>query len=276
MGLLFAPEALNAWPQIQFLWITVRQEGQVLTIQLNRPEKRNAFTPTMVTELALALAYAEQQSSVWCVVLEATGPVFCAGMDLAVFQNPALDKPNTTLPQPIREVTLGEAFAQLNKPSIASVQGAVLAGGFLLIGGCTFVVAVDSVTLALPEVRRGIFPMQVMAALLPILPPRKILDLCLTARQLTANEAYDWGIVTHLCTSETLQESTQQLVETLLEGAPLAIQKGMAALRMLAEVPEKSRPVFLKQQLDQIRFSDDAQEGILAFQEKRKPRWTNR
>ena len=88
----FKKEDIQNFKNISFKFIKTKHEGNVFTIRLNRPEKRNAFTPTMVQEIAFALEFAHFQQNIWCVFIEAEGNVFCAGMDLNVFQNPDLDE----------------------------------------------------------------------------------------------------------------------------------------------------------------------------------------
>lgn len=277
------PFYTDATSLIPFTQIVAEQANKVLTIRLNRPEKRNAFTPTMIAELAYVLQFAKYNNDVWCVVLEAEGGVFCAGMDLNVFHNPDLDIKNEFLPQPNREITIGDAFTMLCKPSIAKVLGNVYAGGFLFICGCTFVVATQNVEFSLPEVKRGIFPMQVMASLLKIMPQRKVLEMCILGKNYTAEEVFRMGIVTHLVpqkeypkqTQISIDDYTNQLINSVLENSPFAIQKGLEAFNELENIGEENRHSFLINQLNEIRKSDDAQEGINAFKEKRKPIWKN-
>ena len=272
----FSVTDIDQFPKVEFKFIKTKLEQQLFTITLSRSEKRNAFTPTMVKELAFALAYANHEADVWCIVIEAEGPVFCAGMDLNVFQNPALDTLNETLPQVEKEITLGNAFNSLSKPTIAKVKGNVLAGGFLIIGGCTFVIATKESQFGLPEVKRGIFPMQVMATLLKIMPQRKVLEMCILGKNYTAEEALQLGLVTHLSTQEEIESDTSTLITNILEAAPLAINKGIEAYHSLADIPESQQHAYLINILQQIKSSEDAQEGILAFKEKRKPIWKNK
>lgn len=271
--MFFTESDIQKFTEVVFSLIKVKQEGHVFTITLNRPEKKNAFTPTMIQEIAFALEYAHFQNDIWCVVLEAEGTVFCAGMDLNVFQNPDLDIKNTSLPQPLKEITIGDAFKYLEKPCTAKVVGSVFAGGFLFIGGCTFVVASENAQFGLPEVKRGIFPMQVMATLLKIMPQRKVLEMCILGKNYTATEAKELGIVTHLSTKENIHSDTNHLIESILENSPFAIKKGLEALNHLSNIRENEQHEYLINILQEIRESDDAKEGILAFKEKRKPNW---
>lgn len=261
---------------VEFNFIKAKHENHVFRIKLNRPEKRNAFTPSMLKELAYALQYAHENDEVWCVVLEAEGPVFCAGMDLNVFQNPDLDIKNEELPEANREITIGDAFAMLHKPCLAKVEGSVFAGGFLFICGCTFVVSTQNAIYGLPEVKRGIFPMQVMASLMKIMPERKVLEMCVLGKNYTAKEAFELGLVTHLVSeNESIDDVVEDLVNQVLENSPFAIKKGLEAFQKLPNLPENEKHEYLIGQLNAIRNSEDAKEGIAAFKEKRKPNWKN-
>jgi enoyl-CoA hydratase/carnithine racemase len=269
-------EDLSKFPKVSFQFIKTEQKDRVFTIRLNRPEKRNAFTPTMVNEIAFALEFANSQPAIWCVIIESEGTVFCAGMDLITFQNPDLNDGNISLPPSIKEVNLGDAFKNLTKPSIAKVQGNVLAGGFLLIAGCTFVVATPNVEFSLPEVKRGLFPMQVMATLMQIIPKRKVLEMAILGKKYSGEEALHLGLVTHLSAIEEVDETCTTLTAEILENSPFAIQKGIEALKEIAEIPSNEHFSFLAEKLKELKKSEDAKEGIAAFKEKRKPRWLNK
>lgn len=271
--MFFSKSEANKYKEVEFQLIKTKQEGNLFTIRLNRPDKRNAFTPTMVHEIAFALAYAHFCNDIWCVLVEAAGTVFCAGMDLNIFQNPELDVKNETLPPPLREITIGDAFKYLEKPCIAKVEGNVLAGGFLFIGGCTFVVATEEAQFGLPEVKRGIFPLQVMATLLKIMPQRKVIEMCVLGKNYTAKESFDLGLVTHLSSKNTIENDTNLLINSILENSPFAIKKGFEALNKLQNLPENEQHQYLLSILQEIKNSPDAKEGILAFKEKRKPIW---
>ncbi|WAC11723.1 enoyl-CoA hydratase/isomerase family protein [Dyadobacter pollutisoli] len=272
----YTKEDVRKFDSVTFLYIKASLSSHIFTITLNRPEKRNAFTPTMAEEITFALAYAHFNPEVWCVIVNASGPVFCAGADLNAFHDQSADIKNPDLPVIREEVKLGDAFAQLLKPSIAQVEGPVLAGGFLIICGCTFVVSTNVATYSLPEVKRGLWPMQVMASLMQIIPARKVLEMCITAKSYDTQEAYNVGLVTQISDKDNIANAVITLAHQILQNAPLAIQTGMKAFRDLSEIPENQRHSFLKAQLDLLLQTDDAKEGTSAFKEKRKPDWTGK
>lgn len=250
-------------------FIRTRKDGYVFTLTLARPEKRNAFTPTMVNEIDHALKAANTDREVRVVVIDAEGPVFCAGMDLKAFTDPAEDRPNPALEN--RDLSLGEVMGQLNKPSVALIEGKVIAGGFLIVAECTFVLARQEVEFSLPEVKIGIFPFQVLASLLKIMPQKKALQLCISGEPFSARQAQEYGIV-----DQMLEEGTaERLMSRLTENAPLAVTRGFEALKGLEAVDKTDRFHYLMQALNRLRDSQDAGEGIRALFEKRKPEWKN-
>ncbi|SEJ64329.1 Enoyl-CoA hydratase/carnithine racemase [Dyadobacter koreensis] len=271
--LFFKEEDISKFDTVQFLYIKTFLKGNIFEITLDRPEKRNAFTPTMANEIAYALAYAKGQIEIRCVIMKAEGPVFCAGADLNAFHDPMADQKNLTLPESIEEVRLGEAFASLHKPCIAQVEGSVFAGGFLIICGCTFVVSVPEANFSLPEVKRGIWPMQVMASLLDIIPKRKILEMSITGKSYSAEEGLHLGIVTQISDKETIEKEVHKLADVICSNAPYAIKSGIEALQNISDIAENDRHNYLKSQLDKLLKSEDAKEGTAAFKEKRNPIW---
>ena len=274
--MFFSTKEIEQFANVAFNFIIVQEEEHTLTLTLNRPEKRNAFTPAMVSEIVYALQYAQLQQHIWCIIIKANGPVFCAGMDLNVFNNPLLNTPNATLPKAQGNINLSDTFQQLTKPTISQVEGAVLAGGFLIICNCTFVVSTEEATFGLPEVKRGLFPMQVIASLLTIMPQRKALQLCILAENLSAQQAKEYGIVTHLSSKDNIENVCLQLQQSIIGHAPLAISKGLEAVRSLHNIPVEEQSAFLINELDKLKLSSDFQEGLAAFKEKRKRKWNNK
>lgn len=269
----YTEEDIEAFDNVRFLHIKTAKTGHLFTITLARPQKRNAFTPTMAEEIIFALAYAHYSADIRCVVLKAEGPVFCAGADLNAFHDASANIANASLPRIHEEARIGDAFNELLKPCLAQVEGPVLAGGFLMICGCTFVFSVPEATFSLPEVKRGIWPMQVMASLAPIMNQRKILEMAVTGKAYLGNEAQEMGLVTHLAAKEIIAEEVNAFAIQICNSAPLAIQSGMRSLQELKNIPQNEQHTFLKSELDKLLKTEDAKEGALAFKEKREPTW---
>lgn len=269
--MLYTAEQAASIPAEGLRYLLTSLDDHVLTITLNRPQKKNALHPPMLAELAYTLAYAHYNPGVWMVVLAAEGDTFCAGMDLKSLS--LGDGEEAIVPTPSVPVRLGELMAGLHKPCIAQVQGSVYAGGFLLVGGSTYVVASETATFSLPEVKRGLFPFQVMALLLEIMPARIALDLCLRARTLSADEAKAIGLVTKVAPAEKLSQAVTDLVAEIKQYSPTAMQFGLRAFQQLKSLPSSEQQAFLFDQFQQLQQTPDAKEGMTAFLEKRPPRW---
>ncbi len=268
----YTKEQTAALRKQTFAYLKVSEAEHVLTVTLNRPARKNALNPVMVNELAYAMRYARHHPTVRAVVLRAEGDVFCAGADLRAFMG-GEEETDSTIPAPAEEVLLGELFNTLHKPCIARVDGHVYAGGFLLLAGCTHVVACRGLTFGLPEVKRGLFPFQVMAALLTVLPARKVLDWCIRGYDLPVEEALIWGLVTHITEREGLDEQVNYLLNDILANSPTAIRLGLEAFDHIRQSNTAEQHQYLRNMLMQTLQTKDAQEGIAAFREKRAPVW---
>jgi enoyl-CoA hydratase/carnithine racemase len=253
-----------------FAFLEIEEDDHVLRITLNRAEKKNALHPQMLNELAFALQYAHYEKDIWVIVLQAKGNVFCAGADLKALAG--LIEPNdSSIPNPDGTLLIAELFNKVHKPTIAKITGDVYAGGFFFLAGCNIVLAQDHVKFGLPEVKRGLFPFQVMAALMKVMPSRKVLDWCIRGYDLPVHEAERYGLVTQVVSAGDIEQETQRIIAELKENSPLAIKKGLEAYDHIQPSIEEHR--YLVKMFQQTVASKDGQEGLQAFREKRKPVW---
>lgn len=255
-----------------FEFIKVSKKDKTLILQLARPQKKNALSPQMVNEIAFAIQYAQQSPSIWNLILKAEGSVFCAGADLKAFAG-ASEESISSIPQPQREVLMGELFKNLSKPSIAIVHADAMAGAMLLLCGCTYVVAADTVRFHLPEVKRGLFPFQVLASLMDVMPHRRALDWCIRGNAISAQEALSYGLATHVTDLTELEATAEQIIEELSQNSPSAIASGLETYIHLQKNGTSNQHPYLMQQLMECLGTPNAQEGLQAFMEKRMPVW---
>jgi len=254
----------------QYAFIRIGQKEHTLYLTLNRPEKKNAIHPHMVQEIAFVLQYAHQTSTIRNIVIDAAGDVFCAGADLKAFMGMVGDF-SSSIVKSDQEILIGELFNEVHKPIITKVEGNVYAGGFFFLAGANYVVCNEALVLGLPEVKRGLFPFQVMAALLEIMPKRKVVDWCMRGYNLSVSEAKNFGLITHLTQKDNIEETIEQLIKEINENSPTAIRLGLEALHEIK--PSKKQHQYLMKMLQKAVGSKDGQEGLLAFKEKRKPVW---
>lgn len=258
----------------RFEFLKVDFNANVLRLTLNRPEKKNAMNPTLLNEMAFALTHAKHNNSVWAVVMAAEGNVFCAGADLLSFAGAATEM-SSTIPDPNEPIRLVEVFATLYKPCIGRIHGPVYAGGFMIVSGCTHVIAVEQATFSLPEVKRGLWPFQVMAGLMNVMPHRTMLDLCMRAGTITAQQAKEAGLVTQIVANvDELDAAVTALVDDIKQYSPAAIRKGLEAYYTMQSKQGGELHNYMFEMLGKTLETKDAQEGLKAFMEKRQPVWT--
>lgn len=236
---------------MNYKFIQTEIKEHVFTLTLDREPKRNAFTPTTVNEVAHALEEAETNDQVHVLVLRANGPVFCAGMDLKTYQNPELDSPNPAIVN--MERSLGEIFDQFSKPSIAIVEGDVIAGGFLYILGCTYVFAKKELNFRLPEIALGIFPFQVMAGLKRIMSEKQILQLCFDPSPFQTDKAIELGLVDGYLEPDKIDD----LIASFADKSIYAMQAGMKALKAIRDMESDKQYAFLLESLQNLKDRDE-------------------
>src|SRR4051812_18383288 len=239
--MIYTKEDIQNFKDQSFAYLIVEEKENVLTITLNRPDKRNAFHLPLANELAYALAYAHYNNHIWIVIVKANGPVFCAGADLKAFGGEDTSEKQSSIPAPKDMVKFGDEFNGLHKPCIAQVHADVYAGGFLMIGGCTHVIASENAKFGLPEVKRGIWPFQVMATLEPLMTSRQLLDLCLRAKTIDATEAKNIGLITDVVAIDDLENAVQKLVNEIKEQSPTAVRLGLKAFHEMKSLPAEEK-----------------------------------
>ena len=269
----YSEKAVSSFTKQVFSRLLIEEKDHELIITLNRPEKKNAIDTVMMNELAFALAYANYNTDIWVVQIAAKGDVFCAGADLKAFAGKEEMDTRSSIPSPKSEVVLVNEFIGLHRPCIAKVHGPVYAGGHLIIGSCTHVVAAEEAFFALPEVKRGLWPFQVMGVLLQNLPLKTVLDWCMRGQKITAQKAKEIGLITEVVSSAELDGAVNKLVAEIKEGAPTAIRNGLKAYDEMRSKPLIEQQAYLKEMLTKTLQSGDAQEGLKAFLEKRNPVW---
>lgn len=253
-----------------FHFIVYNIKDNTLSIKLNRPEKKNALHPQMINEIGVLLEYAKYSKYVRIIIFESTGDTFCAGLDLKVI-NSKIDKIKSTVPSPKSEIIITDLLKNSAKPIISKVTGNVYAGGFLLIANSTYVIATVNLKFSLPEVKRGLFPFQVMESLIQVLPPKKALSWCIRGNTINSKEAKKIGLITEIHDIDVIDKKVEDLKNEILKNAPKAINMGIKAFNFISNQNKNQK--YLQKMLKELIKTKDAKEGIKAFIEKRKPNW---
>lgn len=248
------------------------QVGRVAILTLDRPEVRNALSPALLGALQHALDDVASDDGVGAVVLTGAGDrAFCSGMDLKAF---ASSSPGDEIGF---RVEPGDPVLPWDypKPMVAAVNGAAVAGGFELVLACDLVVASVDATFGLAEVRRGLIAAGGGTMLATRIPLATALEITLLGERITASRAYELGLVNRVVAADAVLDTALELAEQLARNGPLAMALTKRLVRgAVDEGPGRGRPS--RAQIEEIFGSADAQEGALAFVEKREPRWTGR
>jgi methylglutaconyl-CoA hydratase len=246
--------------------------GHVATITLNRPEKRNAISATMIAELQTALD-AIEKTHARVVILAGAGKAFCAGMDLDMLAAIAQQSPAENQEDSRRMAKMFRRIWSFPRPLIAAVNGAALAGGCGIATLCDFTLAVPEAKFGYTEVKIGFLPAIVSVFLSRQVGEKRMRDLLLTGRIIEAPEAKEFGLVTEIVPAERLLARAQELASSLIEASPSSLSR---AKRLLISAQAASVDHDLERAIlenARIRCTPDFKEGLASFLEKRKPVW---
>lgn len=250
----------------------IEDSGHVLSITLNRPEKKNAINDVMSNEIIYALKYAKQSDDIRVIKIQAKGDVFCAGGDLKNMWSKH-DETNSTVPKlgDVEDISL--MIRNLNKPVVCKVQGDVLAGALMIVCNATHAIASSDVTFTAPEIKRGIWPFMVMAGLFRVMPKRQGLDFIMRGESIDARKAEKYGLINHHVPIDELDDTIDLLVSSLVKLPPNTMKMGLAAYNKQDQMAFDEALPYLREQIKDCIDSEDAKEGIQAFIEKRQPTW---
>lgn len=243
----------------------------VLYLTINREERRNAISPGVIEGIMAGLEQADRDRTVRAIVVTGVGTkAFCAGADLQSGKSFKYDysQPYLAYADLLRRVRRAPV------PLIAAVNGACLAGGMGLMAMCDMVVARPGVIFGLPEVKVGVFPAQVLAVLQHRIPQSILNELCITGEPISAERAYEIGLVNHL--ADDVNAKVQWLVARIADKSPAAIRRGLYTMKTIRAMSFEEMMAFTESQIGLLALTEDAQEGQLAFREKRKPAWTGK
>jgi enoyl-CoA hydratase/carnithine racemase len=253
--------------------VLVEKEDYIGQVTLNRPAEMNTFNVPFARELNDALVEMDKDPEVRVVVIKAAGKHFSTGISLAEFK----DKTNKEYREFIRLMDEhNHTIAKMKKPVIASVKGYALANGAGLIFACDLAVAAEDAKIGTTAINVGLICTGPAVPLARSLGRKKLLEMVLTGDMISASEAEKLGLVNKVVPADELGEASMELARKLAAKSPLALQIGKTALYAMQDIPYHQSIDYLSELFAALCSSDDAEEGVQAFLEKRKPTWKER
>lgn len=252
-----------------------KSENGIATVTLNRPEKHNAFDEQLIEQMTQAFKAVDKDNSIKVMILAAKGDNFSAGADLAWMKRMASYSYEDNLEDSRALADMLSGLNSISKPTIARVQGSVFGGAVGLVSCCDMAIATDTSRFCLSEVKIGLTPATISPYVLAAMGQRAARRYFLSAEQFSAQEAKHTGLVSEISTLEELDQTVNKLCSKLLSNSPQAMS---GCKELISDFSNKAIDHTIVedscQRIASIRTSEQGQEGLSAFLEKRKPNWS--
>jgi len=250
--------------------LLIHEEEGLVTITMNRPEKRNPLSSAMMGDLIAAIRGVGERRDVRAVIIAGAGPAFSAGHDLSELMGRDIGFYRHVFDQC---ADLMQTVQQIPQPVIARVHGIATAAGCQLAATCDLVVAAESAKFATPGVRIGLFCSTPMVALTRAIGRKHAMEMLLTGAPIDARTAAQWGLVNRVVPDADLIAETRKLAIQIVEASALTVAIGKQAFYAQIDLDQRKAYDYTKEVMSLNAMAADAQEGIGAFLEKRKPNW---
>ncbi len=249
-------------------------QDAIARVTFNRPDVHNAFNDTMIRELSTVFDDIAKNNDIRVVVVTGEGKSFCAGADLNWMRRVKDYSYEDNLRESLELAQMLHKIYASPKPTIARVNGAAIGGGTGLVAVCDIAIGATKAKFSFSEVKLGLIPACISPYVLKKCAEGRCREFFLTGERLTAEKAYNAGLLNAVVPLEELDAAVDGLVKQLISSGPEAIKMCKELLRKVAEMPFNKVQEYTAEVIAQLRISDEGQEGMAAFLEKRKPRWT--
>ena len=249
-------------------------ENKIAKVYLNRPEVHNAFNEVMIAELTDVFIRITKDDEVRVVVLTGKGDSFCAGADLNWMKRMINFSYEQNLEDSLKLAELFYLMYSLPKPVIAAVNGAAIGGGTGLVAVCDIAIASENAKFSLSEVKLGLVPACISPYVIRKVGEGRCREFFLTGERLSAKKALELGLANQVVTADQLDQAVQEKANQLLSSGPKAIAMCKELLKNVPGMSFEKAKTYTAEMIASMRIGDEGQEGMSAFLEKRKPKWT--
>jgi len=258
---------------MSFSTIRTEHTETVYRITLSRPEVRNAFNDTMIAELTEAFEQIRRLRDIRVVVLGGDGKVFCAGADIHWMKKMIAYNFEDNLRDAIKLANLLELMYDCTRPIIARVQGAAIGGGTGLVAVADIAITSSDTAFSFSEVKIGLVPACISPYVIKKVGEALSAEFFITGEHLSAQRMYEAGLVSRVVPPEKLDDEIEKIVRLILSSGPKAVQMCKELVRRVPGMPVPEMKSYTARAIADLRVSEEGQEGMLAFFEKRTPRW---
>jgi len=253
--------------------IIYKKESQRAFLALNRTEVHNAFNSTMISEMLDVFREIRDDASVRVIVLTGKGKSFCAGADLNWMREIIHYSYDRNLKESLEIAELLHTIYSVPKPTIARVNGTAIGGGVGFLSACDIVIAASTAKFGLSEVKIGLIPAAISPYVVKRIGESKAREYFLTGERISAERGEKIGLVNHVCPYEGLDREVENTVDRLLSSGPDAMASCKELLFKVPQISLEEAREYTARMIANLRISDEGQEGMAAFLEKRKPAW---
>jgi enoyl-CoA hydratase/carnithine racemase len=254
-------------------YLLVESATPVAIITMNRPDRRNALSLAVMSELIDCFRFLGQEWEIRVIILAANGPAFSAGHDLSELIDRSLGDYRQVFEVCTELMALIQSIPQ---PVIAEVSGIATAAGCQLVATCDLALASEKSQFATPGVRIGLFCTTPMVALTRAIGRKRALEMLLTGTSIDAQTALEWGLLNQVLPADQLREATYALALRIAEASSLTVSLGKQAFYAQIDLDQPKAYGYAKEMMSMNAMAEDAQEGMEAFLKKRKPHWSGR
>jgi len=254
--------------------IIFSQQDEIVRLRLNRPEVHNAFNSQMIAELDDALEKVMENKSLRVVVLTGQGKSFCAGADINWMREIIHYSYEQNLEESLHLAELLHKIYIFPKATVAIVNGTAIGGGTGFLSACDIAVASEEAKFGLSEVKIGLVPAAISPYVIRRIGESKAREYFLTGKRISARKALEIGLLNEVVPPEKLQEKEEEITRLLLSSGPEAIAACKELITRAPGMSFEETKTFTARMIANLRISEEGQEGMAAFLEKRKPKWT--
>jgi methylglutaconyl-CoA hydratase len=253
--------------------IALEQREGIFRLTLNRPEVHNAFNSTLILEVTDAVERAKDDDAIRVVIITGEGKSFCAGADINWMREIVRYSFEQNLEESLQLAEVLHLIYTLPKPTIAMVNGSAIGGGTGFLSACDIAIAVEEAKFGLSEVKIGLVPAAISPYVIRKIGESKAREYFLTGKRMSAQQAVEIGLINDVVLRDKLEARVNGLVQDLLTSGPDALANCKELIRRVPSMTFDEAKAYTARMIANLRISEEGQEGMAAFLEKRKPCW---